>query len=104
MVPAATACVNGLNAEEHALTGPTNTPVTLTSPLPTDPLLNSWQLAQSSSGAEGIQRIQASSTLSAACHGHSRVKRVIASGIGWAENSNEVTMPKLPPPPPRQAQ
>jgi hypothetical protein len=77
-----TAVVNGASAAEQAATLPTNTPVTLTSPLPAVALLNNWQLAHNSSGVDGIQRSQASSTDAAAPQGHSSVKSVIAAGIG----------------------
>src|SRR5271169_3762617 len=58
---------------------------------------------QSASGACGAQDCQAAITLAACDHGQDRKNRTI-SPAGWVPKVNEVTTPKLPPPPPRQAQ
>src|ERR1700722_15571135 len=58
---------------------------------------------QSSSGACGAHDCQAEITRAAWDQGQDRKNRTI-SLAGWVENVNEVTTPKLPPPPPRQAQ
>src|SRR5271170_3045969 len=58
---------------------------------------------QSSSGACGAHDCQAEITRAAWDHGQDRKNRMI-SLAGWVANVNEVTTPKLPPPPPRQAQ
>ena len=58
---------------------------------------------QSSSGACGAHDCQAEITRAACDHGQDRKNRTI-SPAGWVRKVNEVTTPKLPPPPPRQAQ
>src|ERR1700683_5016737 len=58
---------------------------------------------QSWSGACGAQDCQPAMTRAACDHGQDRKKRTM-SPAGWVRNVNEVTTPKLPPPPPRQAQ
>ena len=72
-------------------------------PPPAVPFAASWQLHHSSLGVEGIHRIHESRTVAASSQGHSKVNSVTL-GIGWTLNVNDVTMPKLPPPPPRLAQ
>src|ERR1700690_125733 len=61
------------------------------------------RLDQSSSGACGAQDCQAAITRLASDHGQLR-KNSMISGAEWVRNVNEVATPKLPPPPPRQAQ
>ena len=98
-MPAPTAVVRGSRAAEQALTEPTKTPVTLTSPLPTAPLLNSWQLAQSSSGADGIQRSHTSRTSAAAPHGHSKREEGdrLGNGVGpEPEQGHDAEVPAAP--------
>src|ERR1700722_11714210 len=58
---------------------------------------------QSASGACGAQDCQAEITRSAFDHGQDRKNKTI-SPAGWVLKVKEVTTPKLPPPPPRQAQ
>src|SRR5271154_1274250 len=58
---------------------------------------------QSWSGACGAQDCQAAMTRAACDHGQERKNRTM-SPAGWVRNVNEVATPKLPPPPPRQAQ
>src|SRR5215813_13187543 len=58
---------------------------------------------QSASGACGAQDCQAAITRAACDHGQDRKNRTIWP-TGWVRKVNEVTTPKLPPPPPRQAQ
>src|SRR5271165_4688147 len=58
---------------------------------------------QSSSGACGAQDCQAEITRAACDHGQDRKNSTI-SPAGRVVKVNEVTTPKLPPPPPRQAQ
>jgi|SRR5690242_2449768 len=53
--------------------------------------------------AWGAQSVQAASACSACAHGHS-TRKVVTVLTGCALKRNEVTTPKLPPPPPRQAQ
>src|SRR6201999_647724 len=60
-------------------------------------------LDHSSSGACGAQDCQAASTRCACDQGQLR-KNSTMSPAGWVVKVNEVTTPKLPPPPPRQAQ
>src|SRR6478672_2985068 len=60
-------------------------------------------LDQSASGACGAQDCQAEITRAARDHGQDRKNRTICP-TGWVPKVNEVTTPKLPPPPPRQAQ
>src|SRR5260370_31709983 len=57
----------------------------------------------SSSGACGAQDCQAEITWPACDHGQERKNKMI-SPAGCVPKVNEVTTPKLPPPPPRQAQ
>ncbi len=64
---------------------------------------SSWQFDHSVCGVVGSHCCQAPSTDPAAAHGHSRVNRAMG-GTGCTPNVNDVTTPKLPPPPPRQAQ
>jgi hypothetical protein len=54
-------------------------------------------------GVEGIHCIHESSTVAASAQGHSRVNSATL-GMGWTVKVNDVTMQKLPPPPPRLAQ
>src|SRR6185437_5316307 len=54
-------------------------------------------------GRTGAQDCHESITCAAADHGHCR-KNSTSSGAGWVRKVNSVTTPKLPPPPPRQAQ
>src|ERR1043166_6929357 len=61
------------------------------------------RLDQSASGACGAQDCQAEITRAACDHGQDRKNRTIWP-TGWVRKVNEVTTPKLPPPPPRQAQ
>ena len=61
------------------------------------------RLDQSWSGACGAQDCQPAMTWAACDHGQHRKNRQI-SPAGWVVKVNEVTTPKLPPPPPRQAQ
>src|SRR5450756_2558775 len=58
---------------------------------------------QSASGAVGAQDCQAAITLAACDQGHDR-KKITGSGAGWVRKLNQAATPKLPPPPPRQAQ
>src|ERR1700719_2599301 len=58
---------------------------------------------QSWSGACGAQDCQPAMTRAACDHGQDRKNRQM-SPAGWVVKVNEVTTPKLPPPPPRQAQ
>jgi len=58
---------------------------------------------QSASGACGAHDCQAEITREACDHGQDRKNRTI-SPAGWVPKVKEVTTPKLPPPPPRQAQ
>src|SRR5713101_943014 len=58
---------------------------------------------QSWSGACGAQDCQPAMTRAACDHGQDRKNRQMAPA-GWVVKVNEVTTPKLPPPPPRQAQ
>ena len=58
---------------------------------------------QSASGAFGAQDCQAAITLAAFDQGQER-KNSTGDGAGTVLNWNQVAMPKLPPPPPRQAQ
>ena len=61
------------------------------------------RLDQSASGACGAQDCQAEITRAACDHGQDRKNRTIWPT--WrVRKVNEVTTPKLPPPPPRQAQ
>src|SRR5689334_16083361 len=60
-------------------------------------------LDHSASGACGAQDCQAEITRAACDHGQDRKNRHIWPA-GWVVKVNEVTTPKLPPPPPRQAQ
>src|SRR5271155_3581531 len=55
------------------------------------------------SGACGAQDCHPEMTRAACDHGQDRKNRTM-SPAGWVRNVNEVTTPKLPPPPPRQAQ
>ena len=57
----------------------------------------------SASGACGAKCIQAASASLACAHGQLTVNQA-ARRAGAVRSVNEVTMPKLPPPPPRQAQ
>ena len=57
----------------------------------------------SASGACGAQDCQAEITRAARDHGQDRKNSTI-SPAGWVVKVNELTTPKLPPPPPRQAQ
>jgi hypothetical protein len=84
---------------------PAKTPVTLSVPPgpPPVPFESNWQLHHNSSGAVAIQFIHASSTVATSFHDHSSVKRDTL-GMGCTSNVNDVAIPKLPPPPPRQAQ
>src|ERR1700750_812828 len=61
------------------------------------------RLDHSASGACGAQFCQAAITLAAWDHGQDR-KNSTMFPTGWVPKVNEVTTPKLPPPPPRQAQ
>src|ERR1700751_1498619 len=58
---------------------------------------------QSASGACGAQDCHAEITRAACDHGQDRKNRTICP-TGRVRKVNEVTTPKLPPPPPRQAQ
>src|SRR6516164_5489474 len=58
---------------------------------------------QSASGACGAQDCQAEITRAACDHGQDKKNRTICPA-GRVVKVNEVTTPKLPPPPPRQAQ
>ncbi len=58
---------------------------------------------QSASGAFGAQDCQAAITLAAFDQGQDR-KKTTGVGAGTVRKWNQVAMPKLPPPPPRQAQ
>src|SRR2546422_2397688 len=63
----------------------------------------SRQLDHSSSGADGAHACQAATTIVALFHGQRSVNNVsVLTGCAW--KVNEVTTPKLPPPPPRSAQ
>src|SRR6266536_1926779 len=65
--------------------------------------VRSTQLDHNSPGPCGAQCCQASTTVAALAHGQVKVNRDIAeTWCTW--KVNEVTMPKLPPPPPRSAQ
>src|SRR6266704_4589936 len=71
-----------------------------------DPLLvvaNNKQLDHSSSGACGAQFCHASTMVTALLHGQLSVNNV-SPLTGCTRKVNEVTTPKLPPPPPRNAQ
>ena len=84
---------------------PTKTPVTRTlrgSAPPAVPDERSWQLDHSSGGVPGIHCCHSPSTSAAALHGYCRVNSAM-SGMGWASKVNDVTTPKLPPPPPLDA-
>src|ERR1700676_3021239 len=61
------------------------------------------RLDQSWSGACGAQDCQPAMTRAACDHVKDRKNRQMAPA-GWVLKVNEVTTPKLPPPPPRQAQ
>src|SRR5450432_1111561 len=63
----------------------------------------SKQLDHISSGALGAQCCQASTTVAALLHGQRNVKSERAP-TAYVRKVNEVTTPKLPPPPPRNAQ
>ena len=65
--------------------------------------VTSVQTEKSPSGAYGAQRCHASTTVCASLQGHS-AKNVATLPTGYVRSWNEVTMPKFPPPPPRQAQ
>src|SRR6202000_2111471 len=52
----------------------------------------------------GAHCCQASIAALAEGHGHLTLKYVLRAGTGWVRNTNLVTIPKLPPPPPRSAQ
>src|ERR1700722_12705946 len=58
---------------------------------------------QSWSGAYGAQDCQPEMTRAAWDQGQDKKNRTM-SAAGWVPKVNEVTTPKLPPPPPRQAQ
>src|SRR5580704_10105156 len=60
-------------------------------------------LDHNASGAFGAQDCQAAITRAACDHGQDR-KNSTMPLAGWVRYVNEVTTPKLPPPPPRQAQ
>ena len=61
------------------------------------------RLDHSWSGPSGAQDCQAAMTRSACAHGQDRKNSTIPE-MGWVVKVNEVATPKLPPPPPRQAQ
>src|SRR5260370_30250826 len=61
------------------------------------------RLDQRASGASGAKDCQAEITRAACDHGQDRKNKTI-SPAGWVPKVNDVTTPKLPPPPPRQAQ
>ena len=81
---------------------PTSTPE-LRAISPLLPADSSWQFDHTSSGARRSHSIHPPSTSPADAQGQSTVNSV-SSGIGCAVNVNDVTTPKLPPPPPRDAQ
>src|SRR5919199_3213199 len=62
-----------------------------------------WQFADSSGGMLTIQCCQLPRTSGAEPGGNSSCNAV-SCGAGTVSNVNDVTMPKLPPPPPRNAQ
>ncbi|GAA3414807.1 hypothetical protein GCM10018952_36770 [Streptosporangium vulgare] len=55
------------------------------------------------SGAEGPHACQARRTLTALDHGQCR-KNTVTSRVGWVLNPKETATPRLPAPPPREAQ
>ena len=63
----------------------------------------SVKIEVSAAGACGAKRCQAASASPAWLQGK-RMKNQEPPAARWAWNVSEVTMPKLPPPPPRQAQ
>jgi hypothetical protein len=75
--------------------------VTLGSPAP--PVVPRLKIEVSAGGASGAKPCHAASASLAWLHGK-RTKNQEAPRARWAWRVSEVTMPKLPPPPPRQAQ
>jgi hypothetical protein len=75
--------------------------VTLGEPEP--PVVPSVKIEVSAAGACGANFCQAASAVLAWLQGK-RMKNQAAPVARWARNVSEVTIPKLPPPPPRQAQ
>ncbi len=75
--------------------------VTLGEPEP--PVVPSEKIEVSEAGACGAKRCQAASAVFACAHGK-RMKNQAAPLARWARKVSEVTIPKFPPPPPRQAQ
>ena len=62
-----------------------------------------WQLDHSASGALGPQTCQDFKACGITAQSHSSA-RVVMRCSGWVWKRKVVAMPKLPPPPPRQAQ
>jgi hypothetical protein len=55
------------------------------------------------SGVVGDHACQARRALAAFAHGQCR-KKVVTSRVGWVRKPKETATPRLPPPPPREAQ
>ena len=66
-------------------------------------MVPSEKIEVSAGGASGAKRCHAASASSACDHGHETLNHA-APGARWVFSVSAVTIPKLPPPPPRQAQ
>jgi hypothetical protein len=70
---------------------------------PTPPVVANLKIDVSAGRVCGANRCQAASASPAAPHGQ-LMKNQAAAFARWAWRVREVTIPKFPPPPPRQAQ
>jgi hypothetical protein len=103
LVGAPVAAVSRARSAPAAAVEPTYTPVTSSSGPACAGLASRRQVDHISSGVDGIHRCQAGRTVVAAAHGQMRVNRATGA-VGKVSMAKDVTTPKLPPPPPRQAQ
>src|SRR5712691_6505589 len=98
--------VNGCSNEERSLSGPKYCPADTTcarAPGTEGSVAIRSSTEKRLSGACGANCCHAASAGAACAHGHS-IEYVDTVDTGCVANVNSVTMPKFPPPPPRQAQ
>ena len=95
--------VSGLTRRRSADTSPKYCPSADTRGLPFPPVVLSDRIEVSAGGASGANRCHAASASLACDHGQD-TKKYAAPAARCVLSVNAVTIPKLPPPPPRSAQ
>ena len=95
--------MSGLISLRSAVSPPKYCPSAATRGVPDPPVVPSEKIEVSAGGASGAKRCQAASASSACDHGHDTLNHD-APAARCVLTVSAVTMPKFPPPPPRQAQ